>query len=56
MDSEKLSICFQELPDISIYILNNLLFVDIIIRQVEKAIGIDSFLHTFQILMLTIWD
>ena len=51
MDSEKLSIRFQKLPDITIYIFYNFWFIDVIICQIEKAFSKDAFFHAFQIFM-----
>ena len=47
MNSIKLSIRFQQLPDITIYIFYNFRFIDIVLCQIEKAIGIDSLFYPF---------
>lgn len=42
MDSVKFSIRFQQLPDIAVYILYDLGFIDIVLCEIEKAIGINT--------------
>ena len=41
----------EQLPDIAVYILYDLGFIDIVLCEIEKAIGINTLFHPFQILV-----